>query len=83
MPTRMCAVCRGRFDKSSLNRIVKTAGGEIVVDKRGKVQSRGLYICSSCVDKAAKKRVLERAYKCRVDSSVYDRIMAEVGENTK
>ena len=29
MPTRMCAVCRKRFEKSELNRVVMSESGEI------------------------------------------------------
>lgn len=77
MPTRMCAVCRGRFDKSELNRIVKNTDGEICVDKAQTAQCRGTYICRSCVPLAEKKKALERAFRQRVDHCVYERLAAE------
>ena len=49
MPTRMCAVCRKRFEKSELNRVVMSESGEIFYDRTGKAQARGLYICRECV----------------------------------
>lgn len=54
MPTRMCAVCRKRFEKSELNRVVMSESGEIFYDRTGKAQARGLYICRECVREAEK-----------------------------
>ena len=44
LPQRMCAVCRERKEKSQLIRITKTQDGEVLIDKTGKLQGRGMYI---------------------------------------
>ena len=45
MPVRMCAVCRGRFEKAELFRIIMSRSGEILLDRAQKAQARGLYVC--------------------------------------
>ncbi len=76
LPQRMCAVCRGRYDKAELLRIVKAADGKINVDYSGKLQGRGMYICKSaeCRKNAAKRRVIERAFSCAVEKELYEMI---------
>ncbi|HIV85681.1 MAG TPA: YlxR family protein [Candidatus Monoglobus merdigallinarum] len=77
MPVRMCAVCRGRFEKAELFRIIMSRSGEILLDRAQKAQARGLYICRECMPHAAGKKVLERGYKRRIDPGVYERLAAE------
>lgn len=72
MPMRMCMVCRKRAHKHELIRGVNS-GGVIAVDKTGKAQSRGFYICPECVALARKKRVLERVSGRRVTDEEYER----------
>lgn len=81
MPIRMCAVCRERFNKPELSRIVRSENGEIVIDKLQKAQSRGIYVCKNCVKDAQKKRILEREYKCKIESYVYERLVLEAENN--
>lgn len=70
---RMCIACRQMFDKKGLNRIVKNNSGEIFVDTTGKANGRGAYICSNkdCFAKLKKQKLLNKAFKCNVDESVY------------
>ena len=57
IPERMCVVCRQMFPKNQLIRIVNTAEG-VVVDKTGKLNGRGVYLCKSklCLTKALKNK---------------------------
>lgn len=73
---RMCAVCRQRFDKSELLRIVRFKDGEIKVDPSGKMQGRGMYICknSECLSQAEKRRVIERAFSVKTCPEIYGEI---------
>lgn len=75
----MCVSCRQMKPKSELVRLVKDADG-IRIDKTGKVQSRGVYMCRSgeCVRLGIKKKSLERSFKCAVDKSVYEQIEKEI-----
>ncbi len=81
MPIRMCAACRGRFEKRELIRIVETSDGGICVDKAQKAQRRGLYICGGCLPDAQRKKVLERNFRRRIEPEVYDRLRAEAAGN--
>ncbi|MBQ7109403.1 MAG: YlxR family protein [Clostridia bacterium] len=85
LPQRMCAVCRERKEKSQLIRITKTQDGEVLIDKTGKLQGRGMYICKDgdCIEKAERRHVIERAFSGKVDKEIYDSLakQREVGKN--
>lgn len=78
-PIRMCSVCRGRFDKAELTRIVKNKNGEIFIDRTQKAAGRGAYVCKSpiCLEKLEKTKALNRAFKCDVPKCVYSEIKGE------
>ncbi len=80
-PVRMCAVCRERKDKSYLLRITKTPVGEVCIDVSGKMPGRGAYICKNgdCIKNAQKRRVLERAFSCKIEAELYAQI-AKIGD---
>ena len=73
IPMRACILCREKFEKSELLRIVKYEN-EIKIDKTQKSNGRGAYICSNCISKEDlfKKRVLDRAFRDKVSSEVYE-----------
>ena len=77
---RMCIVCRAQSDKKQLVRIVKNKDGEIFVDKTGKANGRGAYVCKekACFEKLCKSKALNRAFKCNVAQEVYERIGDEI-----
>ncbi len=79
---RMCIVCRGQSDKKTLLRIVKNKDGEIFVDKTGKANGRGAYVCKNkeCFEKLKKTKALNRAFKCNVKDEVYERIGEAIEE---
>ena len=54
VPQRTCIVCREKFDKRRLTRIVRTPDEGVVVDFTGKRNGRGAYLCDqvSCWDSA-------------------------------
>ena len=68
-PQRSCIVCRQKTDKQQLTRIVKTPDSGIVVDRTGKQNGRGAYLCNqlSCWDKIiSNTRILDQALKTKV-----------------
>ena len=77
---RMCVVCRGQSDKKTLLRIVKNKEGEIFVDKTGKANGRGAYVCKdkACFEKLCKQKALNRAFKCEVPMEIYQKIGEEI-----
>lgn len=76
VPQRMCAVCRERREKDELLRIAKSKNGKIDIDRDGKMQGRGMYICKNgeCLINASKRRVIERAFSCNTCLDVYEAI---------
>ncbi len=76
---RMCIVCRAQSDKKTLLRVVKNKDGEIFVDKTGKANGRGAYVCKdrNCYQKLCKQKALNRAFKCEVPQEVYQKIGEE------
>lgn len=82
VPIRTCVVCRQGFPKKQLNRIVKS-GEEIFLDKTGKANGRGAYVCSNpeCIKKLKKTKGLNRVFSCEVKEEVYDKILEEFLDN--
>ena len=54
---RTCMGCNQKKDKNELIRIVKNKNNEISIDKTGKQDGRGAYICNSeeCLEKLIKQ----------------------------
>ena len=77
-PMRTCIACRAVKPKRELIRIVKS-GTEISLDRTGKKNGRGAYICDDieCLNKLKKGKLLSRTFSCAVDESVYDKLSEE------
>ncbi len=77
-PVRTCIACRQSAEKRELIRIVKS-GEEISLDKTGKKNGRGAYICNSpeCIAKLKKQKLLNRAFQMEVSDEVYAKIEEE------
>ena len=76
IPERRCVGCGEHFPKSALTRVVRSPEGEISLDKTGKAQGRGAYLCKStlCLQKAKKTRRLEAALSSVIGEDVYLRL---------
>ena len=79
-PERTCMGCNEKKAKKEFIRIVKNKDGEIFVDKTGKANGRGAYVCKSkeCFAKLVKTKALNRAFKCEVPQNVYEMIGEEI-----
>src|SRR5690606_3385164 len=69
VPQRSCVVCRQKFEKRQLTRIVKLVEAGIVVDRTGKRNGRGAYICDqlACWQRLTQKpEILANALKTTV-----------------
>ena len=75
-PQRTCMGCNSKKDKKELIRIVKTNQNEISIDKTGKKEGRGAYICNNitCLDKAIKSKRLERTLDTKIDEEIYNNL---------
>ncbi|OSB08288.1 nucleic acid-binding protein [Paraclostridium bifermentans] len=83
VPQRKCIACQDRDDKKELIRIVKNKEGHIFLDKTGKANGRGAYICncSECLKKAIKSNALSRAFKMEIPEEVYESLIKEIEDN--
>jgi predicted RNA-binding protein YlxR (DUF448 family) len=75
IPQRMCVVCRKRYDKRRLTRIVNSPEEGVVVDLSGKKNGRGAYLCDQlvCWDKAINgTNLLEQALKCEISPQEFE-----------
>jgi predicted RNA-binding protein YlxR (DUF448 family) len=61
-------ICRSVHDKRDLVRLVRTPEGLLVIDKTGKQNGRGAYLCrqQSCWEAALKGRQLAKALKMEI-----------------
>ncbi len=73
LPERRCCACMQHFEKSALVRVLKTPEGEIVLDKSGRKNGRGAYVCrtADCVKKLRKNRRLETSLKAQIPEEIY------------
>ena len=80
LPNRSCIGCNEIKLKKDLIRIVKNKEGEIFVDKTGKANGRGAYICNNieCLDKAMKSKRLERTFETNIDNKLYEDLRGEI-----
>ncbi|MBQ6231747.1 MAG: YlxR family protein [Eubacterium sp.] len=79
-PLRKCIGCNEMKEKSALIRIIRTAEGNILLDKTGRMNGRGAYICHSeeCMKKAKKNNSLSKAFGMKVSDEIYDELTAEL-----
>ena len=73
---RMCIGCNEKKDKRDLIRVVLSKTGEISIDKTGKQEGRGAYICDNieCLEKAIKSKRLERSFEMKIEDEIYDKL---------
>lgn len=85
VPMRTCIVCKNVFSKKDLLRIVKTNEGVVFIDKTGRANGRGAYICTNplCMETCIKKKVLNKAFKCALDDKVYSDLAEQYANENK
>ena len=72
IPMRMCVACRQSYPKTELLRVVRTEEENIVIDRTGKRNGRGAYICAktACFEKALKSHAIDRALHVTLDELI-------------
>lgn len=82
---RKCMACNIKQDKYSLIRIVKDKNGQILIDKTGKLNGRGAYICNDikCLEKVIKTNRIGRILKSDIDKKIYEDIRGVIIDNGK
>jgi uncharacterized protein len=84
VPMRMCTGCRERKAKKELLRVVRTPEGDVIIDRTGRKNGRGAYLCMDsieCLGKAVKTKMLERSLEVPVQADVYMRLREELAES--
>ena len=82
IPMRQCVGCGLMKNKKDMIRVIKTATGEILLDRTGRQNGRGAYICDDrdCLIKARKNKGLERSFRQQIPAEVYDSLEKEFDE---
>lgn len=80
IPLRTCMGCNEKKPKKELIRIVRNKEGNISIDRTGKQEGRGAYICdsTSCLDKVVKSKRLEKVLECKISEDVYNNLRGVV-----
>lgn len=73
---RKCMACNAKKNKYDLIRIVRNSKGEVLLDKTGKLDGRGAYICNSmeCLERTIKTNRMEKMLKSKIDKKIYEDI---------
>ncbi len=76
IPMRMCVVTREKLPKMELIRIVRTPLNEVVIDLKGKVNGRGVYLKKEAevFNKAKKSKVLNRTLEIEIKEELYEQL---------
>ena len=79
IPERKCLGCNQMKPKKELIRVLKTPEGDVVIDKTGRQNGRGAYICNSkdCYLAAKKTKGLERSLGIAIPEEVYESLLKE------
>ena len=82
IPMRQCVGCGEMHNKKEMMRVLKTPEDKILLDKTGKKNGRGAYLCMTkeCLIKAEKNKGLERSFKMSIPNDVYDGLKKEFDE---
>lgn len=84
VPMRRCVGCMESKPKKELIRI---AGYEdtVTIDTTGRAKGRGVYLCpdKACLEKAKKKRALNRSLKMEISQDQIDQLFKELEDYEK
>ena len=80
IPLRKCTGCNEMRPKKELIRVLKTTEEEIILDKTGKKNGRGAYLCNSldCLKQARKTKGLERSLQVKIPDEIYETLEKEL-----
>ncbi|MDR1875343.1 MAG: DUF448 domain-containing protein [Synergistaceae bacterium] len=73
---RTCVACREESFRRALIRVVRSPGGVVLLDERGKLPGRGAYLCArrECIERARKTGALSRALKAELPADLFERL---------
>lgn len=81
-PQRTCMGCNSKKDKKEFIRIVKNKEGQISIDKTGKQEGRGAYLCDDiqCLEKVIKSKRLEKVLDMKISEEIYENLRGVILE---
>lgn len=85
IPMRRCIGCMESKPKQELLRIA-CYEGVLTVDLTGRAKGRGVYLCRSsrdCLEKARKKKALQRNFTENLTQSEIDRVFEELEKDCR
>lgn len=80
IPQRTCMGCNVQKNKNELIRIVMNKEGNIFIDKTGKANGRGAYICNNidCLEKVIKSKRVERSFDTKIEDDIYKELRNQI-----
>lgn len=80
IPVRQCIGCREMKPKNQMVRVIRTPENEICLDKTGKKNGRGAYLCpnEACYQKAVRSKGIARALKVEIPEEIYKALGKEL-----
>lgn len=74
IPQRTCIGCGEKKNKKELIRVVKDKEEKISIDRTGKANGRGAYLCDNieCLEKAIKTKKLARTFEMDIEQEIYE-----------
>ena len=81
VPMRRCVGCMESKPKAEMIRI-SYYEGKLAVDPSGKAKGRGVYLCpkSECMEKAKKKRALQRSFDAELSHDDIEKVFLKLEE---
>lgn len=79
-PMRRCVGCMESKPKMSMLRIVADANGDVIIDKSGKANGRGIYLCpdAHCYAIARKKKAIGRNLDINLSEEQQEKLFLEL-----
>lgn len=76
LPQRTCIGCNEKKNKKDLIRVVRSKDGEITIDRTGRANGRGAYLCDciECLEKAIKNKRLEKSFEMKIEDDIYEKL---------
>lgn len=74
--------CNSKKDKKEFIRIVKNKEGQIAIDRTGKQEGRGAYLCDDiqCLEKLIKSKRLEKVWDMKISEEIYEKLRGVILE---
>ncbi|MCI8444689.1 MAG: YlxR family protein [Clostridia bacterium] len=68
--------CNQKKEKKELIRVVKNQKNEISIDRIGKKEGRGAYLCEdkNCLEKLKKSKRLEKLFGRKIEEEIYENL---------